>query len=58
MIKELHIKLKSWLMVIAVLLLATNYSYSQTTDPVKVKGKVTDDKGVELNYRCIISSKS
>ncbi len=43
MIKELHIKLKSWLMVIAVLLLATNYSYSQTTDPVKVKGKVTDD---------------
>jgi TonB-linked SusC/RagA family outer membrane protein len=48
MIKELHIKLKSWLMVVAVLLLATNYSYSQTTDPVKVKGKVTDDKGVGL----------
>lgn len=48
MIKELHIKLKSWLMVVAVFLLATNYSYSQTTDPVKVKGKVTDDKGVGL----------
>ncbi|MFA4869876.1 MAG: TonB-dependent receptor [Pedobacter sp.] len=48
MIKELHIKLKSWLLVVAVLLLATNYSYSQTTDPAKVKGKVTDDKGVGL----------
>ncbi len=46
MIKELHIKLKSWLMIVAILLLATNYSYSQ--DPVRVKGKVTDDKGEVL----------
>lgn len=43
MIKELHIKLKSWLMIVAILLLATNYSYSQ--DPVSIKGKVTDAKG-------------
>lgn len=48
MIKELHIKLKSWLMVFAIMLLATNYSYSQTTDPIKVKGKVTDEKGEVL----------
>lgn len=48
MIKELHIKLKSWLMIVAMILLATNYSYSQTTDPVRVKGKVTDDKGEVL----------
>ena len=48
MIKELHIKLKSWLMVFAIILLATNYSYSQTTDPVRVKGKVTDEKGEVL----------
>ncbi|SOD11797.1 SusC/RagA family TonB-linked outer membrane protein [Pedobacter xixiisoli] len=50
MIKELHIKLKSWLMIVAMLVLATNYSYSQTTDPVKVKikGKVTDEKGEGL----------
>ncbi len=48
MIKELHIKLRSWLMVIAALLLASNYSYSQTTDPVRIKGKVTDQKGEGL----------
>jgi len=47
MIKELHIKLKSWLMMLAILLMATNYSYSQQ-DPIKVKGKVTDEKGEVL----------
>ena len=34
-------------MMLAVLLMATNYSYSQQ-DPIKVKGKVTDDKGEVL----------
>ncbi|WP_199117499.1 TonB-dependent receptor [Pedobacter sp. ASV28] len=48
MIKELHIKLKSWLMIVAMLVMATNYSYSQTTDPIRIKGKVTDDKGEAL----------
>lgn len=35
-------------MIVAVMLMATNYSYSQTTDPVRVKGKVTDEKGESL----------
>ncbi len=48
MIRALHIKLKSWLMILAIMLLATNYGYSQSTDPVKVKGKVTDEKGEVL----------
>ena len=48
MIKELHLKLKSWLMMVAILLMATNYSYSQQADPIKIKGKVTDDKGEVL----------
>jgi len=48
MIKELHIKLKSWLMIFAMLMLATNYSYSQTTVPLKIKGKVTDETGEGL----------
>jgi TonB-linked SusC/RagA family outer membrane protein len=47
MIKKLHVKLKSWLMLVATLLLATNYSYAQQ-DPVTVKGKVTDDQGEVL----------
>ncbi|MCD0489567.1 TonB-dependent receptor [Pedobacter sp. MC2016-14] len=48
MLKKLHIKLKSCLMVVGVLLLATNYGYSQKTDLITVKGKVTDDKGEGL----------
>lgn len=48
MIKELHLKLKSWLMMVAILLMATNYSYSQQADPIKIKGKVTDEKGEVL----------
>lgn len=47
MIKELHIKLKSWLMIVAMLLLSTNYGYSQQ-DLITVKGKVTDEKGEGL----------
>jgi len=48
MIRELHIKLKSWLTIVAMLLMATTYGYSQTTNPIRVKGKVTDDKGEAL----------
>ncbi|WP_113663914.1 SusC/RagA family TonB-linked outer membrane protein [Pedobacter nanyangensis] len=48
MIKELHIKLKSWLMMVAILLMATNYGFSQQTDQIRIKGKVTDEKGEVL----------
>lgn len=48
MIKEVHIKLKSWLIIFAVMLLATNYGYAQNATQVKVTGKVTDDKGEVL----------
>jgi len=48
MIRELHIRLKSWLMVIAILLLSAAPGYSQQQDPVKVKGTVTDEKGEVL----------
>jgi len=48
MIKELQIKLKSWLMIVSVMLLATNYGYAQNADPVRIKGKVTDEKGEGL----------
>ncbi|MEJ5961544.1 SusC/RagA family TonB-linked outer membrane protein [Pedobacter immunditicola] len=47
MIKKLHIKLKSGLIIVAMLLLSINYSYSQQ-DLVNVKGKVTDEKGEVL----------
>lgn len=47
MIRELHIKLKSWLVIVSMLLLATNFAYAQQ-NPVTVKGKVTDDKGEVL----------
>ncbi len=48
MIKELHIRLNSWLMIVAILLVATNYGYTQTKDQITVKGKVTDEAGEGL----------
>lgn len=48
MIKELHIRLKSWLMIVAILLVATNYGYTQAKDQITVKGKVTDETGKAL----------
>lgn len=48
MIKELHIRLNSWLMIVAILFVATNYGYTQTKDQITVKGKVTDEAGEGL----------
>lgn len=48
MIKELHIRLKSWLMIVAILLVATNYGYTQAKDQITIKGKVTDETGKAL----------
>lgn len=47
MIKEIHIKLKSCLMVVALLLLSATHSYSQQ-DLIKIKGKVIDEEGNAL----------
>ena len=46
MIKEIHIKLKGYLMAFALLLFAASMSYAQ--DLIKIKGKVTDEKGEVL----------
>jgi TonB-linked SusC/RagA family outer membrane protein len=47
MIKEIHIKLKSCIMVVAMLLISATHSYSQQ-DLIKIKGKVIDDTGEAL----------
>lgn len=47
MIKEIHIKLKGCLMVVALLLLSTTFIFSQQ-HLIKIKGKVIDEKGVPL----------
>ena len=49
MIEKIHIKLKSCLILVAMLLLAATPSFSQQQqDQIKVKGKVTDAKGEVL----------
>lgn len=48
MIKELHIRLKGWLITVAVLLLSAAYSFSQQQPNISIKGKVTDQKGEAL----------
>jgi TonB-linked SusC/RagA family outer membrane protein len=48
MIKKLPIWLKSWLMIVAILLVATDYGYAQTTNQIQVKGKVTNETGEGL----------
>lgn len=47
MIKEIHIKLKSCIMVVALLLLSATHSYSQQ-DLIQIKGKVIDETGDAL----------
>ncbi|WP_256009733.1 SusC/RagA family TonB-linked outer membrane protein [Desertivirga xinjiangensis] len=47
MLKEIHIQLKSCLMAVAMLLLTVSDIYAQQ-DPIKIKGKVTDEKGEAL----------
>ncbi|WP_353139631.1 TonB-dependent receptor [Pseudopedobacter sp.] len=49
MIRGIHIKLKSCLMVVAVFFLSANHIYSQQNGQnVRVTGKVTDEKGEGL----------
>ncbi|MEJ2881224.1 SusC/RagA family TonB-linked outer membrane protein [Pedobacter sp. GR22-6] len=47
MIKEIHYRLKSCLMLVALLLMATSPIYAQQ-ELIQVKGKVTDEKGETL----------
>lgn len=47
MIKEIHTQLKGCLMAVALLLFSANHIYSQQ-DLIKIRGKVTDEKGEAL----------
>ena len=47
MLKEIHIQLRGCLMAVALLLLSVSHTYAQQ-DLIKIKGKVTDEKGEAL----------
>ena len=47
MLKEIQIQLKGCLMAVALLLLSASHIYAQQ-NPIKIKGKVTDEKGEAL----------